>query len=132
MDKVPLGYHATTKLAFADAEQRLREALAAEGFGVITEIDMQATLKEKLGVDLEPYKILGACNPELSYEALKVWHGFGMVMPCNVVLQDAGDHRVMLAFDPMELQDLHDQGEVLEVAKQVRDGLQRALAAVES
>jgi uncharacterized protein (DUF302 family) len=132
MEQGPLGFHATTQLGFDEAEARLREALSAEGFGVLTEVDVQATFKEKLGVDFEPYKILGACNPKLSHEALQVWHGFGLVMPCNVVLQDAGDHRVMLAFDPMTLSEVHEQAGVLHVAEQVRDSMQRVLAAVES
>ena len=108
----------------------MREALAAERYGVLTEIDVAATLAEKLSIEFEPYKILGACNPEYAFRALQTWHGFGVLMPCNVVIEDAGEHRVLLAFDPLEIAEVHDNAEVLPIARDVRAGLERALAAV--
>ncbi|CAN5779758.1 hypothetical protein BH11PSE1_BH11PSE1_28430 [soil metagenome] len=83
----------TLALRFADAITRTREALTAEGFGVITAIDVQKTLKDELGVQFRPYLILGACNPALAHEAFKLAFNVGAMLPCNVVVQDAGDGR---------------------------------------
>lgn len=132
MEQGPLGLHATTALPFAEADRAVREALKAEGFGVLTEIDVTSTLREKIGAEIEPYRILGACNPRLANEALRIWRGFGLLMPCNVVVQDAGDHRVVMAFDPLTVQQARDVPEVTLIATQIREALRRALAAVEA
>jgi uncharacterized protein (DUF302 family) len=87
---------------FDDAVARTRDALAAEGFGVITEIDVQKTLKTKIGVDFRRYLILGACNPALAYEALQLEANVGAMLPCNVVVQEAGEGRTdVSAIDPV-------------------------------
>ena len=87
---------------FADVVGRTREALKQEGFGVITEIDVQATLKAKIGVDFRPYLILGACNPAMAHEALQVEDKVGAMLPCNVVVQQRADGAVeVAAIDPV-------------------------------
>jgi uncharacterized protein (DUF302 family) len=95
----------TVDLSPADAEAAVREALAAQGFGVLTEIDVAATLKAKLDVDRAPLKILGACNPALAHEALQIDPAAGLVLPCNVVIEatDAGTR--VAAVDPHDLMD---------------------------
>ena len=84
------GYEFTVDipLGFEAAEQRTRELLKEEGFGVLTEVDVRATLKEKLGEDFRPYKILGACNPKLAHRALQAEPGIGLMLPCNVVIEE--------------------------------------------
>ena len=127
MDEGRLGFHLQTPLDFDAAEAAAREALAAEGFGVLTEIDVQETMANKLDVEMERYTVLGACNPPIAHEALGVWHGFGLLMPCNVVIQDAGDHRVVMAFDPLSISEVHDVAEVLPIAQRAQAALRRAM-----
>lgn len=88
--------------SFDDVVARTREALARQGFGVLTEIDVAATLKAKIGADIAAYLILGACNPSLAYEALQLEDKVGTMLPCNVVVRDAGDGRTeVAAIDPV-------------------------------
>jgi len=119
----------TLTLPFADAISRTREALAAEGFGVITEIDVQKTLKDKLGVEFRPYLILGACNPALAYEALTLESTVGAMLPCNVVVQDAGDGRSEIsAIDPVASMQAIDNPELKIKAGAVAEKLKAAIA----
>jgi uncharacterized protein (DUF302 family) len=123
MEEGRLGFHIQTQLSFDAAEAAAREALTA--------IDVQGTMAAKLGAEMERYKILGACNPPIAHDALEVWRGFGLLMPCNVVVQDAGDHRVVMAFDPMQIGEVHDIPEMLEIAERAQDALRRAMERVE-
>jgi len=90
----------TVDLPYAEAVSRTREALAGQGFGVLTEIDVQATLRDKRGLEMEPYVILGACNPDLAHEALEVDRSIGVLLPCNVVVSARGDGSAVQILDP--------------------------------
>jgi uncharacterized protein (DUF302 family) len=89
-----------TAIPFAEAVVRVREALKAQGFGVLTEIDVQATLRDKLGQDMEDYLILGACNPPLAHRALDADRRIGLLLPCNVVVRTAGGQAIIEALNP--------------------------------
>jgi uncharacterized protein (DUF302 family) len=119
-----------TDLTFDQALARVTEALKAEGFGVLTQIDVQATLKEKIGADFRRYRILGACNPKLAYRALSTELEVGVMMPCNVIVYEGDDGKaVVSAIDPVAtIASTHAGLNV--IAGEVRFGLQRALAAV--
>jgi len=115
-------------LPFEAAVARTREALAAEGFGVISEIDVAKTLKTKLDVDFRPYLILGACNPRMAHEALQVEDKVGTMLPCNVVVQDAGDGRSeVAAIDPEASMQAIDNPALKEKARAVGQKLKSAL-----
>ncbi|HEU5169285.1 MAG TPA: DUF302 domain-containing protein [Gemmatimonadales bacterium] len=127
------GLGTTVRLEYEDAVTRMRDALAAEGFGIITEIDVAATLWKKLGVEFRPYVILGACNPALAHEALQAERDIGLLLPCNVVVY-AGDEpgtSTVAALDPEALLGLTGRPEVAPLAAEVRARLARALASVE-
>jgi uncharacterized protein (DUF302 family) len=96
-------YTKTTTLTYEDALRRVQDELKSEGFGVITEIDVKETLKEKLNVDFRKYKILGACNPAFAHQALQVESRIGTMLPCNVIVQELEDGRVEVsAINPLE------------------------------
>lgn len=122
---------ATTSLSMEDAEARLREALKTRGFGVLTEVDVQGVLKERIGVEVEPYRILGVCNPKLAHAAMSLWKGFGLIAPCNVAVYDVGEHRVVIAFDPAEVPEVRDNPELYAIAQQASTGIGEAVASLE-
>lgn len=124
------GITISTQLSFHDAVARTRDALAEQGFGVLTEIDVQATLKNKLGHDMEPYLILGACNPQLAHQALDVERDIGLLLPCNVVVRREGDHTLVQALDPQVMVSLPDRPELQRVADDAGARLKAALGAV--
>jgi uncharacterized protein (DUF302 family) len=111
-----------------DAIERIIAALKAEGFGVLTEIDIKATLKKKLGKDFRPYHILGACNPDLAFQALSAEDKIGTMLPCNVIVQDAGEGRIeVAAVDPAASMQAVGNPELGEIAKAVREKLKRVI-----
>ena len=121
----------TIDAPFEAAVTRTREALGQEGFGVITEIDVAKTLKTKIGVDFRPYLIFGACNPGLAHEALKIEDKVGTMLPCNVVIQDAGGGRTEIAVvDPVASMQAIDNPQLAETAKLVAGKLKTALARI--
>lgn len=115
---------------FESVDKRLRTALEKEGFGVLTEIDVQATLKKKLNVDFRPYRILGACNPELAYQALDAEDKIGTMLPCNVILQTVEDGIEVAAIDPAESMRAVDNPALGEIAGSVRDKLKNVIATL--
>jgi uncharacterized protein (DUF302 family) len=119
---------ATISLPFQQAVQATEQALSAEGFGVISRIDIQATLKAKIGVDFRPYTILGACNPKLAYEALQLEDKVGTMLPCNLVVQEVGAGRVeVAAVDPVASMQAIDNPRLAEAAAEVRSRLSRVI-----
>ncbi|WP_420455005.1 DUF302 domain-containing protein [Rubrivirga sp.] len=115
----------------ATAEERTRTALSDEGFGVLTEIDIQATLKTKLDADVAGYTILGACNPPLAHRAMQAEPRIGVMLPCNVILRDVGDGRTEVsAIDPVASMAAVENGDLDDIAAEVRDRLRRVVAAL--
>jgi uncharacterized protein (DUF302 family) len=119
-----------TSLTFDQALARVPEALKAEGFGILTQIDVQATLKEKIGAAFRPYRILGACNPKLAFRALTSELEVGVMLPCNVIVYEGDDGKaVVTAIDPMATIAATHPG-LNVIAGEVKFALQRALSAV--
>lgn len=117
----------TTELDHDDAVARLRDELEAEGFGVLCEIDVQATLKEKLGVDGDPYVILGACNPPLAHQGLEREPDLGTLLPCNLVVYERDGETHISAIDAERMLSIVGNDELAPLAAQVRDKLARVL-----
>jgi uncharacterized protein (DUF302 family) len=114
-------------------EEKVIAALAEEGFGVLTEIDVQATLKKKLGLEKRPYKILGACNPHLANQAIDAEPEIGVLLPCNVLLrQDESGQNIVTFMDPASVLTLVDREGVADLAKEVRARLKRVSDTVEA
>ncbi len=120
----------TTDLSFDDAVERTRAALTEQGFGVLTEIDVQATMKKKLDKDLEPQVILGACNPDLAFQALQAEPGIGLLLPCNVVVRRDNDRTLVSALDPQMMVSLPGKPELQPVADDAARRLRAALDTV--
>ena len=131
MEQGRYGVAVTVPIGVEEAEGRIREALATEGFGILTEIDVAATLKAKLGIERQPYKILGACNPPLAHRALEVEEEVGLLLPCNVVVYAVGERTVVAALDPQTMVTLAGNPALGVVAEEARVRLERALRTLE-
>ena len=132
MNDLSYGLKKSLQASMEDAETRVRDALKEEGFGVLTEIDVQATMKAKLDVDFRPYKILGACNPPLAYQALTEETDIGLLLPCNVVVY-AGDEEgtcVVSILDPAQQLAVSRRDDIKPLADEVRARMERVLAAL--
>ncbi len=123
---------AACRLSFADAVAKTREELGKEGFGVLTEIDVKETLKNKIDVDFRPYVILGACNPALAHQALSEELDIGLLLPCNVVVYATDDPDVcsVAAIDPVAQLGITGRQEIEALATQVRERLERVILAI--
>ncbi len=115
----------TVLAPFDEVVDRTKEALAAEGFGVLTEIDMASTLKDRLNVDIAPYRILGACNPPLAHKAVSAEPSIGTLLPCNVVVRQDGDEVSIDFMDPAAVMAMTDDETVSAVGTEVRQKLQK-------
>ena len=125
------GFGKTVDLGFEEAVETVTEELSKEGFGVLTEIDVQATLKKKLGEDMPPYKILGACNPPLAHQAVTAVPEIGLLLPCNVLVRENDEGKVRVSFmDPGAVLGLVDNPDVEPLAAEVKTRLERVLAAL--
>lgn len=128
-----MSYHVskTVDMRFDEAVSTVTEVLKKHGFGVLTEIDVQATLKKKLDVDYRPYRILGACNPQMAYQALQAEDKIGTMLPCNVIVQQREDGKVEVsAVDPVSSMQAIDNPKLASIAGQVRDMLRQVVDEV--
>ena len=124
----------TVKGSFEEVKAKVIEALKAQGFGILTEIDVQKALEEKLGIEFEPYQILGACNPHLAYKALSVDRLIGLLLPCNVVLMRQGQDVAVSILDPevmFEVTDPETKSALAELPREAKVRLRAALDALE-
>lgn len=130
-----MDYYLSTELdlPFDDAVRAVTDALKEEGFGILTEIDVQATLKKRLGVDFRKYLILGACNPPFAHRALELEDKIGLMLPCNVIVQELSEGRVeVAAIDPLASMQAVENAALAEVGAEVRDKLARVIESVEA
>lgn len=130
-DEVQYYMQKTLSLTFEKALERVKEELKKEGFGVLTEIDVRETLKNKLDVDFRNYRILGACNPPFAYQALQLEEKIGLLLPCNVIVQETTDGKVeAAAIDPVASMQTVGNPRLTAVAEQVRAKLKNVIAAL--
>ena len=128
---ISYGFGKAIRLSFDAALLRVTEELQKEGFGVLTEIDVRATMKKKLNADMAPYRILGACNPKLAHRALSVEPQMGLLLPCNVVVRQDEAGKVYVDFmDPNAVLGLVNRPEVIQLAAEVGQSLRRVMAAL--
>lgn len=121
----------TLQRPFDEAVERVTEALKKEGFGVLTEIDVQGTMKKKLDVDIQKYRILGACNPPLAYQAIQVEDKIGLMLPCNVIVQEvAGGGTEVAAIDPVASMQAVDNPKLREVGEKVKEKLRKVVESL--
>jgi uncharacterized protein (DUF302 family) len=124
------GFSKTVDLSFDKAVDKVTEELRKEGFGILTEIDVKETMKKKLNVDFNNYKILGACNPPIAHKALQIEEKLGLLLPCNVIVYEKDTECIVSFFNPMVMTQIIDNKELLEIAKEVKQKLLNALERV--
>ncbi len=124
------GFGTSLQVSYEEAIPRVKEALKAEGFGVLTEIDVRRTLREKLGVEKEPYIILGACNPQLAHRALEQEPDIGLLLPCNVVVRAEGQGSRVDIADPQVMLGIVGNEQLNSVAEEAKQRLQRVVASL--
>jgi uncharacterized protein (DUF302 family) len=118
---------------FAGAVAQVTEALKSEGFGILTEIDVKETMKKKLGAEYSPFKILGACNPNLAHRALSITPEIGLLLPCNVVVREVAEKQIEVSiFNPLVMMNVVDKPELGEIAREARAKLEKVAAALQA
>lgn len=130
METTNYGFGKTTTLSFADAVTQVKAALASEGFGQLTEIDVQAKLKEKLGVEMEPYVILGMCNPALAHQALLIETEIGLLLPCNVIVYEKEGVVRIAAQKPSLMSEVVGKSELETIVDEAEQHLRKALESI--
>ncbi|HVB74119.1 MAG TPA: DUF302 domain-containing protein [Ktedonobacteraceae bacterium] len=130
MMKTTYGFGTNLNLPYDEAIQRVKDALKTEGFGVLTEIDVRKTMREKLGIEMEPYAILGACNPLLAHRALEQEPDIGLLLPCNVVVRAEGAASRVDIADPQVMLGIVGNEQISSVAEEAKQRLQRVVAAL--
>jgi uncharacterized protein (DUF302 family) len=124
------GFSKRTVLSYEKAITKVTEELKKEGFGVLTTIDVQETMKKKLNLDFPKYVILGACNPPFAYEALQAEEELGLLLPCNLIIYEKEGKTNVAAFDPMVMTKILENSAILPVAQEMKARLERVIAAV--
>lgn len=132
MDTNNYGMQITTDLSMEEAEAAIVASLSEQGFGILTEIDVQATMKKKLDVDRPPYRILGACNPVLANRALGVEEGIGLLLPCNIAVYESQGKTVVAAMEPELMSQVTANEDLAELAAEAKAKIMTALEKVES
>jgi len=125
------GLQVTTSLSFEDTISKATEFLKEEGFGILTEIDVKKTLKEKIDIDFKPFRILGACNPSFAHRSISAVPEISVFLPCNVVVWDEGTHRVVTMMDPAIMSSIVDNDQLKVVAAEVSTKLHKVIHRIE-
>jgi uncharacterized protein (DUF302 family) len=124
--------HIDMAIPMEDAIERIKKAFLDEGFGTVTEMNMQKTLKEKIGKDIEPYRVLGMCNPNLAYRAISAEHEIGLLLPCTVLVHECGGATHVTVQDPELMMEMIPNRDLLPIAGEALAGIQKALAHLKS